>query len=200
MSLQVFKEIRAAVANLDPAEVQAAADRPLRIGLLAASERGFAAMKEFLLPSEKVSERKRAEGAALLDRALGSEPPDHFDVVLCEQGLPCPRNGYTFFAGQPEETVCEVLAAHDELALALARNFPPFRQPVVDRVHHDRRVRMAGAGARTGRQDPVRWRPHPKGRHRICRNLCRGSRPGSASPPGLRAIERRAPGLVSGGF
>src|SRR5439155_14086939 len=55
---------------------------------------------------------------------------------------------------------------------------------------------MAGAGARTGRQDPVRWRPHPKGRHRICRNLCRGSRPGSASPPGLRAIERRAPGLV----
>ncbi|PYT35283.1 MAG: hypothetical protein DMG58_02490 [Acidobacteria bacterium] len=137
MSLQVFKEIRAAVANLDPAEVQAAADRPLRIGLLAASERGFAAMKEFLLPSEKVSERKRAEGAALLDRALGSEPPDHFDVVLCEQGLPCPRNGYTFFAGQPEETVCEVLAAHDELALALARNFPPFRQPVVDRVIHN---------------------------------------------------------------
>ena len=112
MSLQVFKEIRAAVANLDPAEVQAAADRPLRIGLLAASERGFAAMKEFLLPSEKVSERKRAEGAALLDRALGSEPPDHFDVVLCEQGLPCPRNGYTFFAGQPEETVLACLL-HD---------------------------------------------------------------------------------------
>jgi len=136
MSLQVFKEIRAAVANLDPAEVQAAADRPLRIGLLADTERGFAAMVEFLLPSEKVSERKRAEGAALLDRALGSEPVDHFDVVLCEQGLRCPRNGFTFSAGQPEETVYEILAAHDELALALARNFPPFRQPVVDRVIH----------------------------------------------------------------
>ena len=110
MSLQVFKEIRAAVANLDPAEVQAAADRPLHIGLLAASERGFAAMEEFLLPSAKVSERKRVEGAAMIERALGLEGPDHFDVVLCEQGLRCPPNGFMFYADQPELTVHEILA------------------------------------------------------------------------------------------
>jgi len=137
MSLHVFKEIRAAVANLDPADVQAAADRPLRIGLLAATERGFAAMEEFLLPSEKVSERKRAEVATMLDSAAGSERSDQFDLVLCEQGVPCPHNAFTFFANQPEQTVHEILAAHDELGLALARNFPPFRQPVVDRIIHN---------------------------------------------------------------
>jgi hypothetical protein len=137
MSLQVLKEIRAAVANLDPAEVQAAAERPLRIGLLAATERGFAAMEEFFLPSEKVSERKRAEGAAMIESAAVPERPDHFDLVLCEQGLPCPQNAFTFYADEPEQTVREILAAHDELGLALARNFPPFRQPVVDRVIHN---------------------------------------------------------------
>jgi hypothetical protein len=137
MSLHVFKEIRAAVANLDPAEVQAAAERPLRIGILAVTERGFAAIEEFLLPSATVSELKRAESAAMLDSAAGPERPGHFDLVLCEQGVPCPQGGFTYYGGQPEQTVHEVLAAHDELGLALARNFPPFRQPVVDRIIHN---------------------------------------------------------------
>src|SRR5713226_6538380 len=137
MSLQVFKEIRAAVANLDPAEVQAAAERPLRIGLLARTERGFAAMEEFLLPSAIVSELKRAEGAAMIASAADAGRQGQFDVVLCEQGVPCPQDAFTFYAGQPEQTIHDSLAAHDELALALARNFPPFRQPVVDRIIHN---------------------------------------------------------------
>ena len=137
MSLQVFKEIRAAVANLDPAEVQAAADRPLRIGLLATTERAYAAMEEFLLPAEKVSERKRAEAAAMIASAADPERHDGFDVVLCEPGLACPKNGFTFHADNPAPAVHEILTANDDLSLALARNFPPFRQPVVDRVIHN---------------------------------------------------------------
>lgn len=137
MSLQVFKEIRAAVANLDPAEVQAAADRPLRIGLLATTEPAYAAMEEFLLPADKVSERKRAEAAAMIESAADPKRRSDFDVVLCEQGLSCPKNGFTFHIDDPGQTVHEVLAAYDEVGLALARNFPPFRQPVVDRVIHN---------------------------------------------------------------
>jgi hypothetical protein len=137
MSLQVFKEIRAAVANLDPAEVQAAAERPLRIGLLAVTERGYAAMEEFLLPAEKVSERKRAEGATMIESAADPDRRSDFDVVLCEPGLSCPKNGFTFHADDPGQTVHEILTAYDDLSLALARNFPPFRQPVVDRVIHN---------------------------------------------------------------
>ena len=137
MSLQVFKEIRAAVANLDPAEVQAAADRPLRIGLLATTEQAYAAMEEFLLPADKVSERKRAEAAVMIESAADPERRSDFDMVLCEPGLACPKNGFTFHADNPAPTVHEILTACDELSLTLARNFPPFRQPVVDRVIHN---------------------------------------------------------------
>jgi hypothetical protein len=137
MSLQVLKEIRAAVANLNPEEVLAAAERPLDIGLVAASDRAFAAMEEFLLPSEKVSERKRAQASVMLHRATDRDLPDHFDVALYEQGLRCPQNAFTFYADEPAQTIHEILAAHDELGLALARNFHPFRQPVVDRIIHN---------------------------------------------------------------
>jgi hypothetical protein len=76
MSLQVLKEIRAAVANLNPHEVQASADRPLTIGLVASSDSGFEAMEEFLLPPEKISQQKRDEASALLHRSTNPELPE----------------------------------------------------------------------------------------------------------------------------
>ena len=136
MSLHALKEIRAAVANLNPHEVQASADRPLTIGLVAASDAGFQAMEEFLLPAEKISPRRREDALALLHRATSPELPEHYDVVLYEDGLGCPENAFTFYPGDPLRTVHDILKERDELGLALARNFHPFRQPVVDRVIH----------------------------------------------------------------
>jgi hypothetical protein len=136
MSMQVLKEIRAAVANLNPHEVQASADRPLTIGLVASSDAGFQAMEEFLLPAEKVSAQRREEVSALLHRATSPELPEHFDVVLYEDGLGCPENAFTFYPDDPLRTIHDILKERDELGLALARNFHPFRQPVVDRVIH----------------------------------------------------------------
>jgi hypothetical protein len=134
--MQVLKEIRAAVANLNPHEVQASADRPLTIGLVASSDAGFQAMEEFLLPAEKVSAQRREEVSALLHRATSPELPEHFDVVLYEDGLGCPENAFTFYPDDPLRTIHDILKERDELGLALARNFHPFRQPVVDRVIH----------------------------------------------------------------
>jgi hypothetical protein len=136
MSLQVLKEIRAAVANLNPHEVQASADRPLTIGLVASSDSGFEAMEEFLLPPEKISEQKREEASALLHRSTSPELPEHFDVVLYADGLHPPENAFAFYPDDPRRTIHEILKERDELGLALARNFHPFRQPVVDRVIH----------------------------------------------------------------
>jgi len=93
-------------------------------------------MEEFLLPVEKVSYQKRQEASALLHRATSSDLPEHFDVVLYEDGLGRPENAFTFYPGDPGQTIHEILKERDELGLALARNFPPFRQPVVDRVIH----------------------------------------------------------------
>jgi hypothetical protein len=134
MSLQVLKEIRNAVANLNPNEVQAAAERPVSIGLVASSAAGFEALEEFLLPSQKISYRKRVSAAPMLYRAGAPNLPEHFDVVLYEPGLRCPENAFQFDSDQPEETVRAILAKNDDLGLALARNFHPFRQPVVDRI------------------------------------------------------------------
>lgn len=136
MSLQVLREIRAAVANLNPNEVQASAGRSLTIGLAASSDAAFAAMEEFLLPAEKISPQKREESLALLHRSTNPELPEHFDVVLYEEGFVRPENAFTFYAGDPGRTIHEILKEREELGLALARNFHPFRQPVVDRVIH----------------------------------------------------------------
>lgn len=136
MSVQIFKEIRAAVANLDPGEVESLAERRISIGLVASNPAGFETMEEFLLPAERVSARKRIETVNILHRS--SEPPsaDQFDLVLCERGLACPRNGFTFYPDEPGRTVHEILSECSELELALARNFYSFRQPVVDRIIH----------------------------------------------------------------
>lgn len=136
MSLQVLKEIRSAVANLNPHEVQAAADRPVHIGLVASNNAAFDAMEEFLLPCEKVSDRKRAISGALLHRAGDPDLPEELDIILTERGLPYPAHAFPFDPAQPGETVREILAKREDLHLALARNFYPFRQPVVDQVIH----------------------------------------------------------------
>jgi hypothetical protein len=137
MSLHVLKEIRSAVVNLSPHEVQAAAERPLAIGLVASSSAGFDAMEEFLLPPDRISELKRAQSSFLLHRSTSPELPEHFDAVIYEEGLACPENAFTFYAQDPHRTVHEMLVQRDELGLALSRNFPPFRQPVVDRIIHN---------------------------------------------------------------
>jgi hypothetical protein len=134
MSLQVLKEIRTAVASLNPNEVEAAAERPLSIGLVASSAAAFEAMEEFLLPAEKISYRKRMSAAPMVHRAGDPNEPRQFDVVLYEPGLRCPENAFSFYPHEPEETVRAILAKNDDMGLALARSFHPFRKPVVDRI------------------------------------------------------------------
>src|SRR5437870_4843161 len=134
MPVRVLKEIRAAVANLNPQEVRASAERSLDIGLVASSDAAFAAMEEFLLPPEKISHLRRNDALPILHRAGQRGIPDRFDLVLCEAGLPCPENEFTFHMDNPMRTVREILDESPELSLPLARAFYPFREPVVDRI------------------------------------------------------------------
>src|SRR5205814_5752274 len=48
--------------------------------------------------------------------------------------LPRAENAFTFYSYDPERTVKEILADRAELGLPLARNFLPFRRPVVNEV------------------------------------------------------------------
>jgi uncharacterized protein (DUF697 family) len=56
------------------------------------------------------------------------------DLVLYEQGLPCPQGAFRYQRDNPEATIREILEVHEELSLALARHYPVFRKPVVERI------------------------------------------------------------------
>jgi hypothetical protein len=128
-----LKQAKSALSLLSPSEVRLRVDRPVVVGLVAQSGSAYADMEDFLTPAA-VSHDKRIQAMQSVHRAIDSDIPKKFDLVLYEQGLPCPATAFTFFRDDPERTVEEIIKARDELWLPLARNFYPFRKPVVDRI------------------------------------------------------------------
>ncbi|MGA2131550.1 MAG: hypothetical protein ABSH50_04470 [Bryobacteraceae bacterium] len=118
---------------LSPDEVRSRAERPLLVGLVAEGSPSYADIEDFLMPSS-VSHEKRMQVIQSVYRASDAGIPEKYDLVLYQQGLPCPTTAFTFFRDEPERTVDEILRAREDLWLVLARNFQPFRKPVVDRI------------------------------------------------------------------
>jgi hypothetical protein len=134
MSLQLMKDLRSALANLNPSQVRESAERPIRVALAADSPEVLVAMEDFLVPAS-VSHEKRMEAMETLYREGDPGAPEHFDLVLHEENLDLAEtNAFPFYARNPQQTVEEILAERSDLGLALARNFVPFRRPVVDRI------------------------------------------------------------------
>ena len=127
------KQVRAAISLLNPASVRERAGRRLDIGLVARTENGYAEMEDFLIPPALPREMHLAL-MQTLHRAGDPGTTGRVDLVLYESGLPTPHGAFTFFRDDPRRTVSEILRAHDDLSLALARHYPAFRQCVVDRV------------------------------------------------------------------
>src|SRR5438552_12647306 len=131
--MSVLLELKQALSNLRPHEVRQTADRQLAIGLVATSATAYAAMENFFAPPSMSSDR-RAEILAMLHRAGDPGIPERFDLVLYEHRLPRAENAFTFYSHDPDRTVKEILSDRSELGLALARNFLPFRKPVVNEI------------------------------------------------------------------
>ena len=131
--LRYIKQARSALSLLSPDEVRQRAERPLAVGLVAVDNAAYADMEDFLIPAA-VSHDKRMQVMQSVHRACDPDIPERYDLVLYEQGLPCPATAFTFFREDPGRTVEEIVRARDDLGLALARNFYPFRKPVVDRI------------------------------------------------------------------
>ncbi len=109
------------------------AEKPFRIGLHADDETFFRALENYILPAT-LSVDKRRTAARQIFRASKHEGP--FDIEIFEPGLARSEHGVYFVAANPGQMVKAVLDAHDDLALALARNFPPFRAEVARRAIH----------------------------------------------------------------
>jgi hypothetical protein len=131
--LQYLKQAKAAFSLLSPDEVRLRAERPISVSLVAADSSEYADMEDFLAPPS-LSEGKRREVMGSIYRASDANPPEKYDLVLYQQGLSCPATAFTFFRERPARTVEEILEAREDIALALARNFDPFRKPAIDRV------------------------------------------------------------------
>src|SRR6185369_2966865 len=99
------------------------------------SSSGYADMEDYLVPPD-TSGAQRMDLLKILHRDGDAGNPNRFDLVIYEQGLPCPVNAFTFYRDDPERTVTDILSERHELSLPLARRFSVFRKPVIDRVIH----------------------------------------------------------------
>ena len=131
--LKMLKQARAALGMLNPDEVRKRVQKPLHVGLVAASESGYSEMEDFLVPTALVHD-DRIERMGQVHRAGDADVPDRVDIVLYQQGLHVPEGAYEFRRNDPESTIAEILHDRDEDALALARQFPALRKPVTDRI------------------------------------------------------------------
>lgn len=128
MGTKMAKQLRDAVAKVNPNEVRALAEQPVTVELFASGEEGYRQMSKFFAPPSMTS-AKRDELKEILHRA-GNAPVEP-TIQIYEQGLVKPSGAYTFYAGDARRTAVEIIEDRPELSLPLARRLHPFREPVV---------------------------------------------------------------------
>ena len=131
MGTKMLKQLRDAISSLNPHDVRLLAEKPVSIELIAPNAQAYAEMERFFAPPE-LSPEKRNELHNVLHRA--GEAPGKPVLQIYYQDLPHPDTAFTFYRNDPQRTVEEILARHEDLAIALARHFLPFRTPVISRT------------------------------------------------------------------
>jgi hypothetical protein len=128
--LEDFDLACSALATLRPAEASLRAGRVVSFGLVSGREDSYRAIEAFLsspaLPGP-ASERS-------VWRADDPEAPPDVDIVLYAEGLHGPAGALVFDGSDPSKTVSEILDAHPDWDLALARAYPAFRSEVAERI------------------------------------------------------------------
>ncbi|HEV2446349.1 MAG TPA: hypothetical protein VGS58_10520 [Candidatus Sulfopaludibacter sp.] len=133
--LKLLKQARTALRHLNPDEVRKMALRPVHIGLVAADGAAYGEMEDYLIPAG-VGPERRLELLEFVHRAGDPGVPDQVDVVLYYEGISGPKGTYTFHPADPGASVRGMLHGNDDIALPLARQFSPFRRPVVEQTIH----------------------------------------------------------------
>lgn len=133
MGLGLFKSFKTAYSSLNPVEVREMAERPLAIELVADSEEAYSYMEAYLIPARTAPADRRA-GLHSLHRATNPDKPAAADIAIYEQGLACPQGAFTFYAGNPERTVEDILNARPDLEVSLGRQFLAFRECAIHRI------------------------------------------------------------------
>jgi uncharacterized protein (DUF697 family) len=131
--VKAIKQARAAFGLLSPEEIRNRAIQPVSFGLVADNPDAFAEMEDFLIPPDAPT-AERARLAGLVYRAGDPGVPEKVDLVLYQDGAAGPKGTYTFHRNDPGRTAAEIVRENDDIASALARGYPAFRVPAVERV------------------------------------------------------------------
>lgn len=128
-----------AIRSVNPEEVRGMAAKSLNIGLMATTEANLNEMWFWLAPME-ISETKRQTLAGMV-HPLGPQlpdmppPPNKLDIEIWEAGMKNkPDHAFIYYRNNPEQTVADILEKHEELGIALSRNFLPFRKAVSEKI------------------------------------------------------------------
>jgi len=132
MHLNVLKDIRKIYQSLDADSIRGEAWRDLNVGMLALSDDGYRRMEAFLAPPS-METVGREQALRSLHQATASTAA-RYDFVLCEPGIPVPRNGYLFESDESDSLCTLIVNENSELELALARTFPLFREVVSNKL------------------------------------------------------------------
>jgi hypothetical protein len=131
--LQDFHSARLALATLRPGDAGRRAGCAVRFGLVSGREDSYGAMEALLSSPSLAAPASEALGRSVW-RADDPECPPDVDIVLYAEDLHCPTEAFVFDASDPSKTVREILDAHAEWDLALARAYPAFRAQVAERI------------------------------------------------------------------
>jgi hypothetical protein len=131
MSLQGLLGIRKAITNLNPDHVRQLAEKPLRVAICAADPEQYAVIQTFLLGD--LRPERRRESLAYLHPGYAPGQAT-YDLVIYDNAVSAPPHGFIFRPGRTQEFLHRILKAYPDLGVALARAFPPFRQPFVEGV------------------------------------------------------------------
>jgi uncharacterized protein (DUF697 family) len=139
MSIQVFKNLKEAIGNLDPEEIRRHTERPVRLFLYAHSEEGYRALEDYFVPPQ-LTTAKRVQAQRLIHRASEGERPSldsdleiYFDDSSQNGWAPTSRV-FPFRPENPARTVADVLRQRPELAVPLGMHILPFREEVSKRI------------------------------------------------------------------
>ena len=129
--LKYLKQIKDAIAHLNPEEVREMAEQTVRVGIVASSEESARAIEEFL--TSGASTAKQREQAQCIARAVGPEP---YDLEIYDERVPHPDEAFVFSFDDPHRVVADICERRRDFGLPLARCFLPFRQEISNQIVH----------------------------------------------------------------
>lgn len=133
MAVPVLRQISLALRTLDPGEVRKIAERDFTLGVWAEDDAVWSEVLSFLLPPETSPGRAREAGKRIL-RIERDEDFEKCDFGLAEAGLPHPASFVPFSPQRPRAAMAALLDENEAHWIPLARAFPSFRDPVVERI------------------------------------------------------------------